>query len=300
MNKYLIIILGPTAIGKTEVAIKISKSLNSEIISCDSRQFYRELIIGTAMPSSEQLSEVKHHFIGNKSIYDYYNVSKYETEVLELLQEIFRFNDKAMLVGGSGLYIDAICNGIDDIPDIDFEIRNTLINRLETEGIERLRFELKKLDPVYYSEVDLKNKKRIIRALEVCLSTGIPFSDFRTQNKKIRNFKIIKVGLNIEREKLYNRINQRVDMMIAEGLVEEARKYYKDRNLNTLNTVGYKELFEYFDEKIELETAIELIKRNTRHFAKRQLSWFLRDKEISWFNPGDIDEIMKYILQSIK
>lgn len=300
IRNNLIVILGPTAIGKTDVAIKIAKKLNTEILSSDSRQFYKELVIGTAPPDEMQLNEVKHHFIGNKSIYDYYNVSIYENEVLQQLQEIFKNNNKALLVGGSGLYINAVCNGIDDIPDIDADVRNDLVKRLEDEGLSRLRYELKTLDPDYYNEVDLKNKKRIIRALEVCISTGKPFSNFRTQNIKNRNFKIIKVGLNIDREILYNNINFRVDKMIEAGLVEEAKSFYENRKLNTLNTVGYKELFEFFDGNINLENAINLIKQNTRHFAKRQLSWFKRDNDITWFKPDEIENILSYIDSNIE
>ena len=294
-KKYLIIILGPTGVGKTDLSIDIAKKYNTEIISCDSRQFYKELNIGTAVPSAEQLQEVKHHFIQHLSITDYYNVSNFEQDSLKLLEDIFKDNDIALMTGGSMMFIDAICKGIDFMPDIDIEIREELKQRLENEGLEPLRFELKRLDPDYYKEVDLKNGKRIIRALEVCYQTGKTFTSFRKHSPIKRDFEIIKIGLNIEREKLYERINLRVDKMIEAGLINEAKENLKFREYNSLNTVGYKELFQYFDGEISQEKAIELIKRNTRHYARRQMSWFKKDEQIHWFNPSEKEDVIHFI-----
>ncbi|MCK5822572.1 MAG: tRNA (adenosine(37)-N6)-dimethylallyltransferase MiaA [Bacteroidales bacterium] len=299
MNKNLIVILGPTGIGKTDLSIDIAKELNTCIISSDSRQIYEELKIGTAVPSDEQLKKVKHYFIANKSIYDYYNASQFEFEVIDLLNELFKTTNNVLLVGGSGMYIDAVCNGIDDLPTIDDEVRQNLLTRLDNEGIDSLRIELHKIDPDYYLIADVKNPKRIIKALEVFIMTGKPYSSFLTKNKKERDFNIIKIGLNIDRQKLYERINLRVDIMIENGLEDEARKFYKDKNLNALNTVGYKEFFEYFDNKITLDKAIELIKRNSRHYAKRQLSWFNRDKSIKWFAPSEKEVVIDFINSEI-
>jgi len=294
-KKYLIIVLGPTGIGKTDLTIKLAQTFNSEIISCDSRQFYKELSIGTAVPDKEQLAQVKHHFIQNISITDYYNVSNFENDVINFLSEYHKTNNIALMTGGSMMYIDAICNGIDEMPDIDPEIREFYKEKLNNEGLESLRFELKRVDPEHYNIVDLKNGKRIIRALEVCAQTGKTYTSFRTAPKKPRDFEIIKIGLQIEREKLYERINKRVDIMINNGLVSEAKTNYKNRELNALNTVGYKELFSHFDGEYSLDKAIELIKRNTRHYSRRQISWFNRDKEINWFNPDNFDDIYNYI-----
>ncbi len=294
-KKYLIIILGPTGVGKTDLSIDLAKEFSTDIISCDSRQFYKELSIGTAVPSQEQLQKVQHHFIQHLSIKKYYNVSDFEQDSLKLLRELFKTKDVVIMTGGSMMFIDAICKGIDFMPDIDNEIRAELKHRLENDGLEALRFELKRLDPDYYNEVDLKNGKRIIRALEVCYQTGKTFTSFRKHTPIKRNFEIIKIGLNIEREKLYERINFRVDKMIEAGLIEEAKENLKFREFNSLNTVGYKELFQYFDDKISQEKAIELIKRNTRHYARRQMSWFNRDEQIKWFNPSEKDVVIDYI-----
>ena len=282
-TKTLVVILGPTGIGKTNLSIELAKYYNTEIISSDSRQFYRELKIGTAAPSQDELLQVKHHFIGNISIHDYYNVSMFENQAIEVLNNIFKTKDIAIMVGGSGMYIDAVCGGIDDMPDIDAELRTLLAEKYKTEGIESLRIELKRLDPEYYKKVDLKNYKRILRALEICYQTGKTYTSFHTNTQKQRDFKIVKIGLFMNREKLYERINLRVDLMIKNGLIAEAEKYFPYRELNALNTVGYKELFEYFDKKIPLDEAIRLIKRNTRHYAKRQISWFKRYDNINWF-----------------
>lgn len=299
MAKSLIVVLGPTGIGKTEVAIKIGRELKTEIISADSRQIYRELRIGTAVPSAEQLISVTHHFIGNKSVFDYYNASIYEFEVLELLEQLFVKKNQVVLVGGSGLYIDAVCKGIDDLPPVDHEIRNKLKEQYTREGIESLRLQLKYLDPEYYQTVDLKNPKRLIRALEISISTGKPYSTLLRKKDKPRNFSIVKIGLNRERNELYEQINRRVDFMIETGLVEEAEKFFHHRNLNSLNTVGYRELFEYFEGEISLEKAVELIKRNSRRYAKRQLSWFTRDKKIHWFHPEERDKILLFIKENL-
>ncbi len=299
MPKYLFIILGPTGIGKTDLTIDIAKYLNTDIISCDSRQFYKELSIGTAAPSKTQLSEVKHHFIHHISIHDYYNVSHFEQDTLKLLKELFKEKDIALMTGGSMMYIDVICNGIDDIPDIDEEIRNNYIKRLKNGEIDSLRFELKQVDPEYYKQVDLKNGKRIIRALEVFAQTGNPYSKYRTAPKKNRDFKIIKIGLNRDRQELYERINKRVDIMMQNGLLEEAKQYYKYKELNALNTVGYKEIYDYLDGNITLEKAVELIKRNSRRYAKRQLSWFKRDETIKWFSPDKKEKIITFIKNQI-
>ena len=293
--KKLIVISGPTGIGKTDLSIDIALEFNTEIISSDSRQVYKELKIGTAVPSDDQLKKVKHHLIGHKSVYDYYNASMFEVEVLELLNNLFVDHNEVIMTGGSGMYINAVCNGIDELPDIDMEIRNDLIEKHKKEGIESLRMQLKMLDPESYQKIDLKNAKRILKALEVSLQTGKPYSSFLLGNKKERDFEIIKIGLQRDRAELYERINIRVDQMVEEGLVDEAQQFYKDRNLNSLNTVGYKELFEHFDGTITLEKAIELIKRNSRHYAKRQISWFDRDKEIVWFNPENFNEIINFI-----
>jgi len=295
-NKTLIVIVGPTGIGKTDLGIYLAKKFDTEIISADSRQFYKELKIGTAVPSDKELKTVKHHFIGNKSIHDYYNASSFEFEVVDLLTELFKEKKPLILLGGSGMYVDAVCKGIDDLPEIDMDIRNMLIEKHEKEGIESLRFELKKLDPNYYAIADLKNPKRLLKALEITMMTGQPYSVFRKKKIKKRNFDTIKIGLNIERKDLYKRIEQRVDKMIASGLVEEAKQIYQYRNLNSLNTVGYKELFPYFDGEYPLERAVELIKRNSRRYAKRQLSWFNRDKEINWFKPDEKEKIYNFVL----
>jgi len=294
-DKYLIVILGPTAVGKTRTAIEVARSINTEIISCDSRQIYRELKIGTAVPSESELAEVKHHFIQNKSIYDYYNASMFEFEVMDLLDTLYGKYKHVLMVGGSGLYINAVCYGIDDLPAVDPGLRKELLEKYETEGIESIRKQLKFLDPGYYAKVDLKNHKRILKAIEVCLMTGRPYSSFLKNSKKERPFKILKVGLSVNREELYERINNRVDRMIENGLQKEARQYYKDRHLNALNTVGFKELFDYFDNRITLEEAVRLIKRNTRNYARKQLTWFKKQKDITWFSPDEISKITDFI-----
>jgi len=300
MNNYLIIILGPTGIGKTDLTIEIAKHYQTEIISADSRQIYKEMKIGTAVPSNKQLNQIKHHFIGNKSIKDYYNASMFEFEVIDLLEKQFKNSNIVCMTGGSGLYIDAVCYGIDDIPEVDQQIRNNLIVRFKKEGIESLRKELKFLDPEYYKTVDLKNPKRVLKAMEISIQTGRPYSSFITKEKKTRNFNTIKIGLQTERGKLYNKINKRVDKMIEQGLVKEVKSLIKNKENNALNTVGYKEIFNYLDNKITLHEAIRLIKRNTRHYARRQITWFNRYNDITWFNPESQKEIIKYIDMGIK
>ena len=295
MLNLLIVILGPTGVGKTEVAIKVATELDTYIISADSRQVFKELNIGTAVPDTSQLKNVKHFFIQHKSIHDYYSASIYEQEVISLLKKLFPVKGKAVMAGGSGLYIDAVCDGIDDIPDVDPEIRKKVEKKLNSEGISSLRNDLRLLDPESYKKVDLKNPKRIQRAVEICLSTGKPYSSFLTNKNKKRDFKVLKIGLNRKREKLYEKINNRVEKMVKAGLIEEAKKLYQYRNLNSLNTVGYKELFDHFDGKINLAESIELIKRNTRRYAKRQITWFQKDKNIHWFEPYDIDKILELI-----
>lgn len=293
--KHLIIITGPTASGKTNLAVTLAEHFNTEIISADSRQIFKEMRIGTAVPDDEVLHRVKHHFIQTRSVKEYYNAFMYETEVIDLLeQQLFVNHDVAIMCGGSMMYVDAVCNGIDLIPDPDMAVRNRLWQQFENEGIEPLRQQLLQLDPEYYKICDLNNHKRIIKALEVSIQTGKPYSSFRTGNKKQRSFSIIKIGVNYPREILHQRINQRVDKMIGEGLLDEARRLYSLKHLNSLNTVGYRELFDFFDNKTSLETAVELIKRNTRRYARKQISWFNGDKDLTWFQPDKVDDIINY------
>ena len=300
MPKTLLILLGPTGVGKTDLSIDIAKYYNTEIISCDSRQIYKEMRIGTAVPDQQTLETIPHHFIRSHSIHDYYNASKFEVEVLERLELLFQKKDVVLMTGGSMMYIDALCKGIDDLPEVDDELRKSLMARMEAEGIESLRNELKYHDPVYYNEVDLRNPKRILHALEICLMTGKPYSSFRINQAKKRPFQIIKLGLNRDREVLYNRINQRVDIMFSEGIEKEAIDLYPFRHLNSLNTVGYRELFDYFDGTITIEEAKERIKANSRKYARKQLTWFRRDPEIKWFTPDIKDEIIAYADQQLQ
>lgn len=295
MQKTLVVLTGPTGIGKTSIGIKIAQHYNTEIVSSDSRQIFKELTIGTAVPSIDELNEVKHHFIQTHSLQEKYNASRYESEALKLLLELFEKHDILVLVGGSMLYIDAICNGIDRMPDADPEIRNALKEQLETEGLESLRLQLKTLDPNYYKTVDLKNPNRIVHALEICLMTGKPYSSFRLNTKKKRPFSILKIGLNCDRQILHNRINKRVDIMIENGLIEEAKSVYSQKHLNSLNTVGYRELFRWFEGVIDKEKAIELIKRNSRRYARKQLTWFRKDEKMTWFEPQHINQIIEHI-----
>lgn len=298
--KHLVVLLGPTGIGKTDLSIRLAKHFNSVIVSSDSRQVYKELKIGTAVPTDEQLQAVPHFFIGNKSLHDYYNVSMYEVEVMAKLDELFLKHDVVFLVGGSGMYIDVVCSGIDDLPTVDQQLRLEIQKRYEEQGIEQLRKELKLLDPDFYNTVDLNNAKRIWKALEVCYQTGKTYSSFRTGRQKQRPFQIVKVGLQRDREELYQRINLRVDQMLDEGLLDEAKSVYAFRELNSLNTVGYKELFAAFAGEHDIETGIELIKRNSRRYAKRQMTWFKRDASTEWFHPEKGEEIENFLEKTIK
>jgi tRNA dimethylallyltransferase len=294
-KKNLIVICGPTAVGKTSLAVSLGEALDAEIISADSRQFYKELRIGVAIPSEAELKAVKHHFISHLSITDYYNVSRYENDVIDFLQNYFKYKNAALMVGGSGLYIDAVCKGIDVLPDIDEDIRIYLKTKFIAEGLDPLREELKMLDPDYYRKVDLQNPNRIIRALEVCLITGKPYSAFRIKDFKPRDFKILRMGLDRPRSELFEIIEQRVDRMIEEGLVDEVKDLISQRNLNALNTVGYKEIFQFLDGNLTLDEAIDKIKTHTRRYAKRQLTWFKRDGSITWFHPEELERIRNYI-----
>ncbi|WP_319229462.1 tRNA (adenosine(37)-N6)-dimethylallyltransferase MiaA [Draconibacterium orientale] len=300
MPKTLVVITGPTGIGKTEVSIKVARHFNAEIVSADSRQIFKELNIGTAVPSTEELAAIPHHFIQSHSVEENYNASRYETEALDLIDKLFQQRDILLLVGGSMLYIDAICKGIDSMPDADPEVRAALKKQLEEEGLESLRLQLKTLDPEYYKKVDLKNPNRIIHALEISIQTGKPYSSFRSDTPKKRPFQIIKIALNCDRQVLHNRINLRVDKMMEAGLETEARSVYHKKHLNSLNTVGYQELFAYFNGEISREKAIELIKRNSRRYARKQITWFRRDETVKWFEPTNTKEIIEWIDTQIK
>lgn len=298
----LIVITGPTAVGKTALCLGIAKHYGIPIINADSRQIYKDLVIGTASPTPDQLSEVKHYLVGQLQLTDYYSASMFEQDVLDILKQQYKDsseNNISLLTGGSMMYIDAVCNGIDDIPTIEEEVRDNLKQRLESEGLESLCQELKLLDPEYYDFVDKKNTRRVVHGLEICYQTGKTYTSFRKREKKERPFKIIKIALNRPREELYERINSRVDQMISDGLIEEARSLYKYRDSNALNTVGYKEIFEYFNNTYSLDEAIERIKGNTRRYARKQLTWFKRDPNIKWFHADDYQSIMNYISESI-
>lgn len=299
-QKTLVVVLGPTGVGKTELCLRIAEHLNVPIINADSRQIFAELPIGTAAPTQEQQRRVFHYFVGNHHLDDYYSASIYESEVLQLLSSLFsNGNDIALLTGGSMMYIDAVCNGIDDIPTINDDIRETMKQRLANEGLEALVEELKRLDPEHWSIVDRNNPRRVVHALEICKQTGRTYSSFRTNTAKERPFNILKIGLDRPREELYNRINNRVVQMIEEGLEEEARSVLPMRSYNSLNTVGYKELFAYFDGDITRDEAIRQIQSNTRRYMRKQLTWFRKDKTIKWFSPENIEEILKYIDNTI-
>ena len=295
MKKTLIVITGPTAVGKTALCLDIARHFDIPIINADSRQIYREMKIGTAAPTEEQLRLVRHYFVGTLSLSDYYSASMYEEQVITLLDELFKDSDYALLSGGSMMYIDAVCNGIDDIPTVRDDIREKMKRRYAEEGLEALCEDLRRLDPEHYAIVDRKNHRRVIHALEICYQTGQTYTSFRTQTKKERPFRVIKIGLNRDREELYNRINTRVDQMMEEGMMEEANRLYDLRHLNALNTVGYKELFDYIEGKWPLDEAVERIKGNTRRYARKQLTWFKRDAEVRWFHPDQKEEIMEYI-----
>jgi len=298
--KCLIVLLGPTGIGKTELSLTLAKRYQSPVISSDSRQLYAPLRIGTAAPTPEQLQQAKHYFIGTLQLTDYYSAAQYEADAIQLIEELFASHDILLLTGGSMMYIDAICKGIDDIPTVDAKTREHLMQHYQKEGLETLCKELKLLDPEYYQAVDLKNPKRVIHALEICYMTGKTYTSFRTQSAKQRPFHILKIGLTREREELYDRINCRVDLMIQEGLIEEARQVYHLRYLNSLNTVGYKELFKYFDGEWTLPFAIEKIKQNSRIYSRKQMTWFKRDPETTWFHPEQQQEIEAFIEEKIR
>lgn len=299
MKDTLVVVTGPTAVGKTELCLEIAGRYDIPIINADSRQIYKGLRIGTAAPTEEQLRMVKHYFVGTLELDDYYNASMYEQDVMELLRHLFDGDGRhiALMSGGSMMYIDSVCNGIDNIPTVNAETRELLKERLEREGLERLSNELKVLDPEYYDIVDRKNTRRVIHGLEICYQTGKPYTYFRKREKKPRPFNIIKIALNRPREELYERINSRVDDMLSDGLIEEARALFPHRKLNALNTVGYKEIFDHFDGRFSMEEAAERIKGNTRRYARKQLTWFKRDKDVRWFDPNDKNEIMNYISQ---
>jgi len=294
-KKYLIVLAGPTASGKTETAIKLAKALGTEIISADSRQIYKEMTIGTAVPSSEELTAVKHHMIQHVSIKQNYDVARYEQEVLLLLDELFAKYDHVVLSGGTGLYLDAVCKGLDNIPETSPEIRASVQNFLKDKGLTALQDEVKTKDPEYYAQVDKNNPRRLQRALEVIWQTGQTFSFYRKQKPFPRSFEIIRTAIETERQLLHNRINLRVESMVNNGLVEEARKLYPNKNLNALNTVGYKELFEYLEGKTTLNEALEQIKTNTRQYAKRQLTWFRKNNEYKWFKKDDLQALLTYV-----
>ena len=295
--KTLIVITGPTAVGKTALCLDIAQHFGIPIINADSRQIYKELKIGTASPTDEQLAKVKHYFVGSLSLNDYYSASLFEQQTMEILEREFAKSDYALMAGGSMMYIDAVCDGIDDIPTVDDVTRETLKARLASEGLEPLVEELKQLDPEYYEIVDKQNPRRVVHGLEICLMTGKTYTSFRKREKKQRPFRIIKTGLNRDREELYNRINQRVDQMMDEGLLDEARNLYPMRHMNALNTVGYKEMFAYLDGTWTLEEAVERIKGNTRRYARKQLTWYKKDEQIRWFHPDEKENIISYISQ---
>ena len=295
-NCTLIVITGPTAVGKTQLCLDIARHFDIPIINADSRQIYKELSIGTAKPSAEEQQQVKHYFVGTLSLQDYYSASLFETQVMELLGTLFQQSDYALMAGGSMMYIDAVCDGIDDIPTIDDETRATMKRRLAEEGLPKLCEELQRLDPEYYAIVDRQNPKRVVHALEICTMTGRTYTSFRKRDKKERPFRIVKIGLNREREELYQRINARVNEMMQRGLLKEAESMYPQRHLNALNTVGYKELFEYFNGRWSLDEAVERIKGNTRRYARKQLTWYKKDPQIRWFHPDQKKEIIDYII----
>jgi len=294
-NRILLVVIGPTAVGKTSLTLQLAQSLKTEIICADSRQFYREMQIGTARPGEAELRLVPHHFCGHISILDDYNASRFESDAVNLLEDLFVEHQLVIMTGGSGLYINAVCNGIDELPDMDSTLREELKTMLAQQGIESLRAKLRLLDPVYYSNVDITNPNRLLRAIEVCLLTGKPYSEFRKNKPKQRNFKIIYLGLIREKEELNLRINNRVDRMLDEGLMEEVERLYPFRHLNALNTVGYKELFPYFDDAVSKDDAIENIKTHSRRYAKRQMTWFRKNDSIRWFNPEDFSGISSFV-----
>lgn len=291
----LVVITGPTGVGKTDTAISIAHALSAEIISADSRQLYRDIPIGTAAPTAQQQAIVPHHFVGTLALDQYYSAAQYESDVMQLLPQLFARSPYAVMCGGSMLYIDAVCRGIDDIPTVSDEIRAQVYAQYEKHGLDYMLAQLQELDPVHYEVVDKKNYKRVVHAVEICLQAGQPYSSLRTNSTKERPFDIIKIGLNLPREQLFDRINRRVWAMIEEGLIEEARKVYPMRHLNSLNTVGFKELFAYFDGTMDYDTAVARIQKNTRVYAKKQLTWYAKDDDMRWFTPGNDNSIIEYI-----
>ena len=295
----LVVLIGPTAVGKTDTSLAIAEHFGCPIISSDSRQMYCGMEIGTAMPTRKEQERCKHYFVGQLQPGDYYSAAKYEEDVIRLLEKEFQSKKVMLMSGGSMMYIDAVCKGIDDIPTVDEETRTMILEKYENEGLEQLAAELKLLDPEYYNEADIKNPKRVMHALEICYMTGKTYSSFRKRNIKERPFRILKIGLQREREELYERINRRVDMMIEQGLIEEVKKFSHLKHHNSLNTVGYKEIFKYLDGEWTLPFAIEKIKQNTRIYSRKQVTWYRKDEDIAWFHPNDVEEIIKYIEDKI-
>lgn len=293
--KTLIVIVGPTGVGKTELCLKVAEAFGTVIVNADSRQIFMEIPVGTAAPTIAERRRIRHYFVGNLHIDQYYNASMFENDVIALLDTLFKEKDYVIMSGGSMMYVDAVCNGIDDIPTVDTATRSKVMREYEEKGLDYICGRLEELDPEYYSVVDKRNPKRVIHAVEICLSTGRTYTSFRVNAKKDRPFNIIKVGLTLDREQLYERIDGRVDRMVAVGLIQEAEKMYPYRNLNSLNTVGYKELFDYFDGKCTLEEAVFRIKCDTHKYCRKQLTWFKRDKDIHWFSPNNVEEIINYI-----
>lgn len=292
---FLILVVGPTAVGKTDLCINLAKKFDTEILSSDSRQFYREMEIGTAKPTQKELKLVPHHFVNSLSIHEDYDVKMFEKDAITLLEQLFKEKKSVIMTGGSGLFADAVTKGLDDMPEVHKEVRQRVIFDYQEKGLSYLQREVEKLDPEYYAVVDQKNPQRLMRALEVCLGTGKPFSSFRKRKEKIRPFQILKIGLDRDREEIYDRIDRRMDQMLESGLIEEAEQLFPFRHLNALQTVGYQELFGYLEGKYDKEEAIRLLKRNSRRYAKRQLTWFRKDSEIRWFHPDSVDAIYAYI-----
>lgn len=298
-TRYLILVVGPTAVGKTELCLNLAKKFQTEIVSCDSRQFYREMNLGTAKPEPEELAQVPHHLINSLSIEENYDVKQFEKDALEILHRLFKKHQAVIMTGGSGLFADAITEGLDEMPEINPQIRNEIIASYESKGLEYLQEEVRRLDPEYFEKVDVQNPQRLMRALEVCRGTGQTFSSFRVKNKVQRPFEILKIGLHREREELYRRIDQRMDLMINKGLFEEAEKLFPRRQLNSLQTVGYQEIFGMLEGNYDKEEAIRLLKRNSRRYAKRQLTWFRRDSDIHWFTPDEQEEVIRFVSERI-
>lgn len=295
MTKTLFVLSGPTAVGKTELSIRLAEHLGSPILNADSRQMFRDLPIGTAAPTAEEQARVSHYFVGNLGLEDYYSAARYEEESLALMEMLFQTHDHLMMSGGSMMYVDAVCKGIDDIPTISAEVRAEVLARFETEGLDRMLAELRLADPVYYAEVDLRNHKRVVHALEVIYQSGKPFSSFRTGQRKERPFRVVHIGLERPRPELFDRINRRTTLMVEAGFIEEARRVMPYRHFNSLNTVGYKEIFQYLDGEWELDFALDRIRKNTRVYAKKQMTWLAKNPEIRWFHPDDVEAIWQYV-----